>query len=70
MMQLITDRLLLKSITPEDRDRFMAMYMDGQVMKYITGRALSPEEAEDKFHEALDRNDRLNGTGYYSLFTK
>jgi len=69
-MHLTTDRLLLDSFTTEGRDRFMAIYMNGQVMKYVTGRALAPEEAEEKFRKVLECNARNNGTGYYSVFIK
>ncbi len=69
-MLLTTERLLLDKFTLEGRDRFMAVYMNGQVMKYITGRALTSEEADTRFLKAIEINNLDNGTGYYSVYTK
>lgn len=53
MMALSTGRLVMRKYTSADKEKFTAVYTNDVVMKYITGRALTPAEATAQYEQAI-----------------
>jgi [ribosomal protein S5]-alanine N-acetyltransferase len=64
-MEIRTERLILKSLTSDDFGLYSSLVVNSDVMKYITGNALSVSQAEQRFQKALYGFKNVNGTGYF-----
>ena len=65
-----TRRLVFKKFTTEDADAYMSWYTSDEVMKYITGKGLTQEEAQARFKKALDINATFPMAGFYAARIK
>jgi ribosomal-protein-alanine N-acetyltransferase len=64
-MDLASARLTFDILSPADFPMYGTLAMNEEVMKYITGRALNPVEAELRFQAALDATHAYPGAGYF-----
>jgi len=64
-MNHTSGRLEYINLTASDFGLYACLVMNEEVMKYITGRALTEEEARQRFQKALMANDLLVGTGFF-----
>ena len=70
MLQLETDRLLLRAPVPEDADALAPMYADPEVMRYVgDGRTLTLAETERSVRRMIDRWD-ADGFGLFTTVRK
>jgi ribosomal-protein-alanine N-acetyltransferase len=70
VLQLETDRLLLRAPTPEDADALAPMYADPEVMRYVgDGRTLSRAETERSVRRMIERWD-ADGFGLFTAVRK
>ncbi|MDF9796081.1 ribosomal-protein-alanine N-acetyltransferase [Catalinimonas alkaloidigena] len=69
-MQLESDRLLFKKITHSEFSAYARWYMNDEVMKYITGRALTLEETKLRFAKAMETNEKYPELGLFSVKSK
>ncbi len=51
-----------------DFDLYYSMVKEDQVMRYITGKGLTKEEALSKFKEIIDFNLNENHMGYFKIY--
>jgi len=65
-MQLSSQRLTYKKYTTDDFDDYKRQAMDYEVMKYISGKACTEEEAKEKFGKIMTANSFHDVLGYYS----
>ena len=66
MLQLETDRLLLRAPVPEDANALAPMYADPEVMRYVgDGRTLTLAETERSVRRMIDRWD-ADGFGLFT----
>lgn len=54
----------------EDYDNFYSIVQADDVMKYITGKGLSPEQARSKFDSILQLNADNDLLGYFKVYTE
>ena len=64
-MQLDSERLTLSSLTKAEIAEYAKLVMNEDVMKYITGKALSWQETERKFKNIIEINERQPKIGYF-----
>jgi [ribosomal protein S5]-alanine N-acetyltransferase len=62
-----TPRTFLNQINSSDFDDYFKLYGNKEVMRLITGRALTKEEAERKFNEILNINLKSTESGYFGI---
>ena len=65
-----TTRTLLTKITKENFDLFFKLYGNVEVMKMITGKALSEVEARRKFETIINSGKEDEKMGFYAVFLK
>lgn len=65
---LTADLLTLKKYIPEDFEVYYTMVKDDRVMRYITGKGLTEEEARKKFDSIIRINEEENELGYFKVF--
>lgn len=65
-----TLRMTLSFIQPEHRQWYVQHVQQEEVMRYITGRALSAEEAEERFQKALQFGAERPGFGFMVVHLK
>ncbi|MBD1431377.1 GNAT family N-acetyltransferase [Sphingobacterium sp. DN00404] len=51
----------------EDFDNYYSIVADDQVMKYITGNAMSEKQAREKFTSIMQINEEENLLGYFKV---
>lgn len=62
-----TDRLLIRRLTPGDRDTMLAVYGDREAMRWVgDGSPLTPEQA-DLWLDVTARNYRHYGYGMFAM---
>lgn len=66
---LETERLIMRGYTPDDQDGYVALRCDPVVMKHITGKPDTNDEALRKFATSADMWSMM-GIGYWALFEK
>ena len=64
-MELHSDRLTYGLLRASDYADYSRWYMDAEVMKYITGHALTPQQCLSRFDKALETNVQNPGIGFY-----
>lgn len=69
-MNLISERLIYKKATESDRSNYLSWYTNETVMKFITGKALTEEEANARFEKAIKTNQKYPEVGFYSVKRK
>jgi RimJ/RimL family protein N-acetyltransferase len=69
MPEIETERLRIRMFTPDDLDDLCSIYGDPDVMRYISGHALSRKEAEDWMRAWREQWDKL-GYGMWGLELK
>lgn len=62
--------LQFKKYTAQDFNDYYALVCDETVMEYITGHALSPEEAQVRFEKSIRQNDEHATFGSYKIFVE
>jgi len=65
MIYLTSDRLKYTQISQDDFPSYARLVMNVDVMKYITGKALTISEAKQRFQKALSANDLLPTAGFF-----
>jgi len=60
-------RLILKKFAPNDFDLYLQLVNDKNVMKLITGKSLSKNNALIKFKNILRINEKYPGIGFYAI---
>lgn len=61
---LASKRLKYRQVGPSDKSESLSMAQNNEVMAYITGAALSLEEAEKRFQYQLQVNKNNKGLGF------
>ncbi|MEI6059701.1 MAG: GNAT family N-acetyltransferase [Bacteroidota bacterium] len=69
-MDLISDRLVFKRMSSADFPFYSSLVMNGEVMKYITGKSLSHEEAIQRFQAALYAGNGYQEAGFFIAETR
>ncbi len=69
-MDLFSERLVYKKITTADLQVYLGMAMNEDVMRYITGKALTLKEAQARLKNMTDINHQAGNTGFYMLYEK
>ncbi len=67
MQTLVSERLQFDKITKSDYPEFQSWYSNEQIMKFITGRSLSPNEILKKFRKVIDENLQEQHLGWWSV---
>jgi len=65
-VRLETERLVLRKPEPADRDGYAEIWGDPEVVRFLGGRTLSPEEAAIGIERTLKQWDR-HGVGLFSV---
>lgn len=69
-MNLFSERLRYRKLTTEDFPVYLDMAMNAEVMKYITGKALTTRETAERFKLMTDTNSETSLTGFFMAFEK
>jgi len=69
-MNLFSERLRYRKLAAEDFTVYLEMAMNAEVMKYITGKALTIREATERFKLMADTNSQSSSAGFYMVFEK
>ncbi|MEK6480566.1 GNAT family N-acetyltransferase [Catalinimonas sp. 4WD22] len=69
-MRLASERLIYKKFTHAEFPAYASWYMNEEVMKYITGRALKLEETKVRFAKAMETNEKYHEVGLFSVKNK
>ncbi len=69
-MAIYTERLSLHQYTKDDFHYFAPLLMNEVVMRYITERALSLEETQERFQKAVVFNKEEADIGFYYVLRK
>ncbi len=64
-MGITTERLLLSRFSPGDFPLYASLATNENVMKYITGNALTMDEAQQRFHKALEQTEKNPDEGFF-----
>jgi ribosomal-protein-alanine N-acetyltransferase len=70
MIHLTSHRLKYTQISQDDFPSYARLVMDEEVMKYITGKALSVEEALQRFQKALQASEMLSDAGFFLVCSR
>ena len=65
-----TARLISEKFKTGDFDNYFGLVSNEDVMKMISGKAISPEEAQTNFEKILSINDLNSEIGYYTVRKK
>ena len=69
-LTLHTERLCLVPLADEHLEFEIELDSDPEVMRYITGRALSPDEVEQAHRRRLAAADEVPGLGFWAGFAE
>jgi RimJ/RimL family protein N-acetyltransferase len=69
VIQLETERLVLRKPEPSDKDGYAEIWGDPEVVRFLGGRTLSPEEAASAIERMLEQWNR-HGVGLFSVLRK
>lgn len=69
-MRLQSERLTYQKCTKADLNDYLKFGMNKQVMRYVTYKALSRKEAEERYQKALNINDQETKLGYWLAYNK
>jgi len=69
-MELSSQRLIYRKLAAPDAAIYLSMAMNGEVMRYITGKALNTREANERFEAMIDTNDKIPEIGFYKVYEK
>jgi RimJ/RimL family protein N-acetyltransferase len=69
VIQLETERLVLRKPEPADKDGYAEIWGDREVVRFLGGRTLSPEEAASAIERMLKQWDR-HDVGLFSVLRK
>lgn len=64
-MQIQSSQFTFKKLTAKDFHLYALLVVNKDVMKYITGDALTPDEAELRFHKALNISANSDEAGFF-----
>lgn len=67
--QIETKRLFLKPLTMDDLEKMYSLSSDPEIMRYITGRAETPEETQKKLKNLVLHYEK-HGFGFCSVYEK
>jgi RimJ/RimL family protein N-acetyltransferase len=70
VMNLSSHRLIYRKITSADLPVYLNMAMNEDVMKYITGKALTFKEAQERLKTMTDTNDEAPELGFHMVYEK
>ena len=69
-MDINTERLLFSRLSPGDFPLYASLATNEDVMKYITGNALTMNEAEQRFQKALEQSGKNPDAGVFIVRNK
>jgi RimJ/RimL family protein N-acetyltransferase len=69
-MSITTERLLFSRLSPGDFPLYASLATNEEVMKYITGNALTIDEAEHRFQKALEQTEKNPDAGIFIVRNK
>ncbi|MFA5970986.1 MAG: GNAT family N-acetyltransferase [Lentimicrobiaceae bacterium] len=69
-MEITTERLLFSRLSPGDFPSYASLATNEDVMKYITGKALTMDEAEQRFQKALEQTEKNPDAGVFIVRNK
>jgi RimJ/RimL family protein N-acetyltransferase len=69
-MGITTERLLFSRLSPDDFPQYASLATNKDVMKYITGNALTINEAEQRFQKALEQTGKNPDAGVFIVRNK
>ena len=69
-MYITSDHLIFNKLTDNDFTLYAQLTMNEDVMKYVTGNALSREKAELRFQKVVDSNLASEDTGFFIVRKK
>jgi [ribosomal protein S5]-alanine N-acetyltransferase len=65
-----TQRTILKKLTRKDFDDYFNLYGNEDVMRLITGKAYTRDEAKRKFKNAIEINLYIKDIGYFGIYLR
>ncbi len=65
-----SSRLVFRKMKSSDKANYFKLAKDKKVMRYITGKGLSEQEAEERFEKVLEENSMHTETGFFSALNK
>lgn len=69
-MDLSSERLTYRKITVADLPVYLNMAMNEEVMKFITGKALSIKEATERLRNMTETDEEVPEIGFYMVHEK
>ncbi len=69
-MHLTSQRLYYRKYTTADEHLYVQMSTDDELMKFITGKALTQEEAKERFKKILAINEDETESAAHAVFMK
>lgn len=69
-MNLSSERLNYIKLVAADAQDYVKMAMNKEVMRYITGKALSVKDAKERFESMINSNDKVPDIGFYKVYKK
>ena len=69
-MDLNSERLNYKKLTKADAPTYITMALNPDVMRYITGRGLTEQEAYERFESMIGTNNKIAEIGFYKVSDK
>jgi ribosomal-protein-alanine N-acetyltransferase len=69
-MKISSSQLKFKPLLNSDFSLYARLAMNENVMKYITGHALTFEQAELRFHKAVDAHSTKDDSGFFIVIDK
>lgn len=63
-----TERALLRPYRPEDEGRFVALFMDEEIGRFMNGACATREEAVGMFHKGFEIYNGLFGSRHFELW--
>lgn len=70
MTKIISHNLIFSRLSTDDFRLYSRLVINGEVMKYITGKALTTDEAENRFQKALQSAEGNPLAGFHIVKSK
>ncbi len=69
-MHIAYDKMLFNQLSTGDFHLYARLVMNKEIMKYITGHALTTEETEIRFQKAVEAGNKGDETGFFIVRNK
>jgi len=69
-MYISSNKLIFNKLTGNDFTLYAQLTMNQDVMKYVTGHALTQEKTKLRFHKVVDSNETSDDAGFFIVRKK